>query len=183
MSKRGKIGRGSGGYYNLANWGWRVGAALIDYGPLFLLYGLAAQIAQKMRQSFYYGNSWAYEWAPAVENLALLVCVLIVVGNSIVLQGLTAQSVGKKVLGMQVVRGVLSDQREELIVRPGVLWAFIRTISHALDAICYVGFFVPLFTARRQTFADMIANTVVLKEPRPIDLGFAPPGARRTELR
>ena len=36
MSKRGKIGRGSGGYWNRANWGWRVLAALIDYGPLFL---------------------------------------------------------------------------------------------------------------------------------------------------
>jgi uncharacterized RDD family membrane protein YckC len=182
-SRRGTIGREAGGYYQCAFWGWRVLAGLIDYGPLFLLYYVATEIDRKIRQSFYYGNAWAYDWGPVVETLAFVVCALLLVGNSIVLQGLTAQSIGKKVLGMQLVRGVVSDQQGQSLVRPGVVWTLIRMISHVVDSICYIGFFAPLFTARRQTFADMIVNTVVLKEPRPIDLTFAPLGARRAELR
>jgi hypothetical protein len=56
-------------------------------------------------------------------------------------------------------------------------------VAHILDAIGYIGFLAPLWTRRRQTFADMVANTVVLKEPSPIGLYFAPPGSRRARLR
>jgi hypothetical protein len=46
----------------------------------------------------------------------------------------------------------------------------------------YIGFLAPLWTWRRQTFADMIANTAVLKEPEPIKLMFAPSGSQRRTL-
>jgi uncharacterized RDD family membrane protein YckC len=157
-------------------------AGLIDYGPLFLLYYVATEIDRKIRQSFYYGNAWAYDWGPVVEGFALVIVLAVIGFNSIFLQGMTGQSIGKKVLGMQLVRGVVSDQNGKSLVRPGVLWTLIRFVSHALDTICYIGFFAPLWTRRRQTFADMIANTAVLKEPRPIELTFAPPGARASKI-
>jgi RDD family len=181
--RRGMVSREGGGYWQCANWLWRALAGLIDYGPLFLLYGIAAQIGQKLRESYYYGHEYAYQWAPVVENLTFLLCVLLAVGNSIVLQGLTAQSIGKKVLGMQVIRGVVSPQNEQLIVRPGVLWAFLRMLAHIVDAIpCYIGFFAPIWTFQYQTFSDKIVNTAVLKEPRPISLSFAPPGSRSSKI-
>jgi RDD family len=177
--QRGKITMIGGGYYQCANWLWRVLAGLIDYGPLFLLYSVGAAIADKLRQSFYYGHEYAYQWAPVVENLTFLVCVLLAVGNSIVLQGLTAQSIGKKVLGMQVVRPVVSPENKRLFVRPGVLLTFLRMLAHIVDAIpCYLGFFAPIWTFQYQTFSDKIVNTWVLKEPEPIVMTFAPPGSR-----
>jgi hypothetical protein len=37
LARRGTIGRAGGGYYQCANWLWRVLAGVIDYGPVVLL--------------------------------------------------------------------------------------------------------------------------------------------------
>jgi uncharacterized RDD family membrane protein YckC len=84
---------------------------------------------------------------------------------------------------MQVVRGVIDPDGDKLIVRPGWAWGVARLALHVVDAFpCYIGFLAPLWTWRRQTFADMIANTAVLKEPEPIKLIFAPSGSQRQTL-
>jgi hypothetical protein len=42
---------------------------------------------------------------------------------------------------------------------------FIRQLAHILDAIpCYVGYLWPLWDQQRQTFADKVMKTVVVKE-------------------
>ena len=38
----------------------------------------------------------------------------------------------------------------------------VRQIAHLLDAIFFIGFVLPLFTAKRQTIADMVMGTVCL---------------------
>lgn len=41
---------------------------------------------------------------------------------------------------------------------------FGRSLLHIVDALpCYAGFFAPLWTAKKQTFADSIMGTVVVK--------------------
>ena len=43
--------------------------------------------------------------------------------------------------------------------------AFVRDLAHTVDGlICYVGYLMPLWDARRQTVADKMLNTVVLDE-------------------
>ena len=124
-----------------------------------------------------------YDFAQFMINATYLLVIALAVLNSGVLQGLTGQSIGKKVLGMQLVRGIIDPDGDKLIVRPGWPWGVARLALHTLDALpCYIGFLAPLWTWRRQTFADMIANTAVLKEPEPINLMFAPSGSRRRTL-
>jgi uncharacterized RDD family membrane protein YckC len=174
---KGKIGGSDGTFYNCAHWGWRVLAGLIDYGPLAVLNYAGAQIATTLAPAIGYGV------ANLMTNLIYLAVIALAVLNSGVLQGMTAQSIGKKVLGLQLVRGVMTPDGEQRIVRPGVPWAIARLALHIVDAfLCYLGFFAPLWTQRRQTFADMIVNTAVLKEPEPIEIFFAPSGSRRLKL-
>jgi uncharacterized RDD family membrane protein YckC len=177
---KGKIGKADGGYFTLANWGWRAVAGLIDYGPLFMLYYIAAAISAGLtseQTGAGLENGWRI--GAVVESLSLLLILAIVGFNSVYLQGMTGQSVGKKLLGMQLVRGVTTTGNEDLLVRPGVLWSAFRQLLHVVDAaVCWLGFLAPLWTNRRQTFADICCNTVVLKEPGLVLLPFAPPGAR-----
>ena len=43
--------------------------------------------------------------------------------------------------------------------------AFVRDIAHIVDAIiCYVGFLFPLWDGKKQTLADKMVHTVVLKD-------------------
>lgn len=46
----------------------------------------------------------------------------------------------------------------------GGLTAFLRSVAHLVDALpCFVGYLWPIRDARRQTFADKLAGTVVVK--------------------
>jgi uncharacterized RDD family membrane protein YckC len=70
--------------------------------------------------------------------------------------GRTGQSWGRQLLGSE-----LTDAADG---RPtGMQRAFLRDLAHLLDAIpCFLGFLWPLWDHRRQTFADKLADTVVL---------------------
>ena len=70
-------------------------------------------------------------------------------------QGITGSSIGKSVLKFKVV----SEQYGQPI---GFGWSVVRQLAHFLDGICYIGYLLPLFTAKRQTIADMIMETVCL---------------------
>jgi uncharacterized RDD family membrane protein YckC len=74
------------------------------------------------------------------------------------LQGQTGQSVGKRVTGLRTVR----DQDGQLI---GAGAGFGRAFLHLFDLLpCGLGFLLPLWDSKRQTFADKIMNTVVVRQ-------------------
>ncbi|VBA33173.1 Proline-rich antigen [Mycobacterium pseudokansasii] len=75
-------------------------------------------------------------------------------------QGITGSTVGKSVLKFTV----LSERTGAPI---GVGSSIARYFAHLLDAITFgIGYLLPLFTAKRQTIADMVMNTAcVLDEP------------------
>lgn len=78
--------------------------------------------------------------------------------NRWVLQGITGQSWGKRLLRLRLVR--ISDGQP-----PGPGVTFLRDMAHLLDtATCFVGYLLPLVDARRQTLADKIMSTLVLHE-------------------
>lgn len=73
------------------------------------------------------------------------------------LGGSTGQSIGKKYAKIRLVKEATGD-----VIGGGN--GILRYLLHILDALpCYVGFLAPLFTAKKQTFADMIVSTVVVK--------------------
>ena len=77
--------------------------------------------------------------------------------NRLVLQGQTGQSWGKKALGLKLVT---ADSGQPV----GVGKALLREITHILDALpCYLGYLWPLWDDKKQTFADKINSTYVVK--------------------
>ncbi|WP_416962000.1 RDD family protein [Streptomyces sp. Agncl-13] len=72
-------------------------------------------------------------------------------------EGRTGQTVGKQALGIRLVR---ESDGQPL----GVGMAFVRRLAHFLDGIaCYIGFLWPAWDAKRQTFADKICGSIVIR--------------------
>ena len=74
--------------------------------------------------------------------------------------GRTGQSLGKRVTGTWLVG--LDDGRPI-----GVLDAFLRDLLHVVDGLAYVGYLWPLWDDQRQTLADKIIRSVVVRTPVP----------------
>lgn len=73
------------------------------------------------------------------------------------LKGTRGQSVGYRVTGIRLVRQ--ADGRHL-----GFLMAVVRDIVHIVDALpCYLGFLWPLWDRNKQTFADKIVGTLVIR--------------------
>jgi len=73
-------------------------------------------------------------------------------------EGETGQTIGKKQIGISVVR----QQDGQYI---GGLMGIVRNLAHIVDGItCYVGFLWPLWDEKRQTFADKVMGTVVIEK-------------------
>jgi uncharacterized RDD family membrane protein YckC len=72
-------------------------------------------------------------------------------------QGKTGQTIGKGVMGTYLVR-----EADGQYIGGGL--SIVRAIAHIVDGIpCYVGYLWPLWDAKKQTFADKLMGTVVVK--------------------
>lgn len=87
---------------------------------------------------------------PAVVGLALVYSAMVC------LQAFTGATPGKAALGIRVVG--------ETSGRPvGVPRTVVRWLAHLLDAILFLGYLRPLWHVRRQTFADTLLGTIVVR--------------------
>ncbi|WTX00794.1 RDD family protein (plasmid) [Streptomycetaceae bacterium NBC_01309] len=130
----------SGGSY--ANWGYRFGATLIAtliaiaIGLPFLAAGIAKDTVALVAMCYVAIFAWQ------IYQLHR--------------QGSTGSTIGKKQLGIRVVRE--SDGRPL-----GFGMAFVRLLAHALDGLPFcIGFLWPLWDKKKQTFADKVCGSVVL---------------------
>jgi uncharacterized RDD family membrane protein YckC len=122
-----------------ANWGQRAGAYLIDVVPVWILVFIGV-----ITRSF------------ILYVLFVLASLAWVIYNRWIQMGNTGQSLGKKQLGIRLVK----ESTGEPI---GAGMAFVRDICHFVDSIiCYIGWLFPLWDAKRQTLADKIVGTVVI---------------------
>ena len=123
-----------------ANWGQRFLGTLVD-GLVFLVPYILILVGKG---------------TPAL----LLVGALALIGLAIwqlIQEGRTGQTVGKKALGIRLVK-------EETGQPIGVGMAFVRRLAHFLDSIaCYIGWLWPAWDAKRQTFADKVCGTIVIR--------------------
>jgi uncharacterized RDD family membrane protein YckC len=130
---------GQPGGPQLADWGLRVQSALVDFvGPSIVasFVGLAVN--------------------RTLGNLLTLVALGWALYNAY-LQGDTGQSVGKKMVGTRLLR-----EQDGQVIGGGL--GIGRYFLHILDALpCYVGFLWPLWDDKKQTFADKIVKSVVIK--------------------
>jgi uncharacterized RDD family membrane protein YckC len=86
----------------------------------------------------------------------------------VLLQAYAGWTPGKRTVGIVVVRA-------ETGRAAGLVTTVLRWLAHLLDAILLIGFLRPLWQARRQTFADSLCSTVVLRQVRP-PVPFLGPG-------
>lgn len=126
---------------NYAGWFVRVGANTVD--GLVLIPALAV--------------GGATEDPGTVGAVVTLLMAGVFVYNRWFLAGRTGQSWGRMVFGVHLV-GARTG-------RPvGVVRAALRDLAHVLDAaVFYLGYLLPLVTARKQTIADLVSRTVVVK--------------------
>jgi uncharacterized RDD family membrane protein YckC len=130
----------------LATWPVRVGAFLIDA----IIYGVPIGIGNTLSTS----NS---SGANIVGILFVLIGLGLGIYNRWVQQGQTGQSWGKKAVGLKLVA---ADTGQNI----GVGKAFLRDLCHILDGLpCYLGYLWPLWDEKKQTFADKLMNTYVIK--------------------
>jgi uncharacterized RDD family membrane protein YckC len=132
-----------------AGWWSRVGATLIDILIIGVPYGALIGL----------GGALASDSAGAAVTFTIL-GLLTLVGIAIwqlVQEGRTGQTIGKKALGIRLLR--------ELDGRPlGVGMAFARRLCHFLDSLAlYLGWLWPIWDTKKQTFADKIVSSVVVR--------------------
>jgi uncharacterized RDD family membrane protein YckC len=131
----------------LATWGARAASALLDaLGPLVIVgVGLLGFVL--------------------FDDLGLVFAVAFVcyfgafafaLWNQCWRQGRTGQSLGKSVVGTRLVRA-----RDGAPVGFGT--ALGRQFAHVFDGVLAVGYLRPLWDARRQTFADSMCDTLVVR--------------------
>ncbi|MGB8383291.1 MAG: RDD family protein [Dermatophilaceae bacterium] len=153
--------------YPYAHWGYRVLGTLIDYLytlPGLVLAGIGAGLAvagaptrNRSGTVVTQGNSTLLAVGVILAILGALASVGVAFYNLIIVQGRTGQSWGKRHIGLRIIH--------EHTGRPlSMGMNFVRYLCHYIDGILYLGYLWPLWDPKRQTFADKIMTTVVVKE-------------------
>ena len=142
-----------------ASWGLRVAAAFLDgaiyTGAAFLLAIRVPPLSPLVGAAIWPSSSGL---APAQPwNTGWWIVVVVVIG---VMEALLGASPGKLVVGIAVV-----GERD---ARPiGIVRTVARRLAHLFDTLLLIGYVRPLWNAKRQTFADSIVGTVVLRTRQP----------------
>jgi uncharacterized RDD family membrane protein YckC len=124
----------------LANWGLRAASYLIDAVIIAVPYFIVRVAI---------GGA-------AGALLSGLIGLIGTLGFS-AMEGATGQTPGKKVVGTRTLR-----EADGQVL--GFGRAFGRRLLHILDAIpCYLGFLWPAWDEKKQTFADKLVHSVVIK--------------------
>ncbi|MFJ2831784.1 RDD family protein [Streptomyces sp. NPDC087263] len=123
-----------------ANWGQRFLGTLVD-GLVFAVPYILVIVGKD---------------TPALAAVGALALIGIAIWQ-LIQEGRTGQTVGKKALGIRLVR--------EIDGQPlGVGMAFVRRLAHFLDSLaCYLGWLWPAWDAKKQTFADKICSSIVIR--------------------
>ncbi|OON80942.1 RDD family protein [Streptomyces tsukubensis] len=140
-------------HHPYAGWLRRAGALLMDvlinFGPLWLLTGIGSEVDDRSPGDSGEIPSAILSWVGCTAMIAALVVQLI-------REGRTGQTVGKSVLGIRAVRD--SDG-----LMPGVGLALLRRLCQYLNFVVFgLGWWWALWDKKKQTFADKIANVVVV---------------------
>ncbi|HEY8717818.1 RDD family protein [Pengzhenrongella sp.] len=145
----------------LAPWGVRVGALIIDRlanaGGYLLCVVIALVTATRGVDP---NGHLAFHLTPVgnlVRFFGLLVWLAMWIWNRGVRQGGSGQSLGKRATKLRLVSAATGQPI-------GVRMALFRDVAHVLDMVLYVGFLWPLWDTQRQTFADKICSTLVVRD-------------------
>lgn len=146
-----------------ASWGQRVGAYLLDYLVLMIVpwafFIVALLNTAPTGRTDVYGNP---ETLPTGIGMVFFVLGIVAyaglwIWNRLIRQGTTGQSIGKKAMGIRLVK-------ESTGGSVGVGMVFVREILAFINAFFYLGYLWPLWDTKRQTFTDKIVGSVVVRD-------------------
>ncbi|MFI8073145.1 RDD family protein [Streptomyces sp. NPDC086033] len=125
-----------------ANWGQRFLGLLVDM-LVFVVPYIVVVVGASTKV-----------WALAIIGYLAVIGVAI---WQLIREGRTGQTLGKQAVGIRLVR--------EIDGQPlGVGMAFVRRLAHFLDSLaCYLGWLWPAWDAKRQTFADKVCSSIVIR--------------------
>jgi hypothetical protein len=157
--------------YPYAHWLRRAGGYLIDFAPAYvaqipfwigyvMFYARLIQLSRTPPSTSSSEDVFADFTGSALRWMFIgVVLMLAAFGwqwyNRWLIGGRTGQSMGRRVMRTKLVAEVNGQPI-------GAVNAFLRDLLHVLDGAAYIGFLWPLWDEKRQTFADMIMNTVVI---------------------
>ncbi|MGH3491675.1 MAG: RDD family protein [Sciscionella sp.] len=169
---------GSDPRQDLATWGPRVGAYLLDVLPVIVLAIVATVVfvtnstyqTVRTATSISVTSTGTAPGAVIIAVLCYLLMFVWLIYNRWYKAGTTGQSWGKKVVGLKLI-GIGTD-------RPiGGGMAFVRDLAHIIDGLpCYIGYLSPLWDMQRQTWADKMVSTLVITVPKNDELQSGYPG-------
>ncbi|MEI7033089.1 RDD family protein [Streptomyces pratensis] len=134
-----------GGMPELAHWGLRFGGLIVDGLVMMVPYILVI-----------IGGAVGDAVGAILAVVGFLGLIAVAVWQ-LYQEGTTGQTIGKKAVGIRLLRE--SDGRPL-----GFGMAFVRRLAHFLDSIaCYIGWLWPLWDQKKQTFADKVCSSVVVK--------------------
>ena len=137
--------------------GWLVDSVPSWVGSVLVILGYIPVYAGLFRGDFLAQPSWGLLVAGLVLSVAAFGWT---VYNRWFLAGRTGQSLGRRLTKTWLV--------DRATGRPiGMLFAFVRDLLHVLDRPGFVGYIWPLWDPEKQTLADKIAQTVVIRTPVP----------------
>jgi uncharacterized RDD family membrane protein YckC len=146
--------------HDFASWFQRVGASLIDGVVVSILpalcYGIAAGTSETSVDAFGTTTSEPTGFGIFLIFLGLIAQFAIWFWNRAWRQGRTGQSLGKSALGIRLVK-------EDTGQAAGVGLTVGREFAHILDGFFYLGYLWPLWDEKKQTFADKICGTLVVR--------------------
>lgn len=136
-----------------APWGRRVVAWLLDAAVLSAATWLVAGAGvDSPEPTPFFGHGGPARWTTSPWLWGVVLGLLVV-------QGLTGQTPGKRVLAIAVV--------DDVTGRPvGVLRTLVRQLAHVLDVLLVVGYLRPAWHRERRTFADSLLRTLVVVRRR-----------------
>lgn len=138
-----------GGAVVYAEWSQRAFGSLIDAAMLAggaLLVFLVAAILRLLSDRL----------GDLVALVGYLAVLALAIRNQIIVQGNTGQSIGKTQVGIKLI----SEHTGQPL---GAGLTLVRQIAHVLDGLFFVGYLWPLRDVKKQTFADKIMTSVVVK--------------------
>ncbi len=134
----------------------RVVATIVDYFVFSLAFYVLSLPFESVRS--FEGIS-AIDPSTPVETFLLLFCILALLAYYIVLEGLYGQTLGKMLVGVQVIL--------EYTGEPSGIWAAtLRTVMRILDSIgsYLLAFVVALLSDKDRRLGDMVAKTLVIRK-------------------
>jgi Mce-associated membrane protein len=151
-----------------AHWGRRVVAALLDGGLLGLITWLAfpvQPVVAPLPTALGASGTTAPVTAGVWTSSPVVIGAVVVV---VLMQAYLGSTPGKLAVGIALVRA--DDHRPV-----GLLRMLGREVMHVVDLLLLIGYLRPWWHRRRQTFADSIAATVVLRTRAPLPFVLARP--------